>query len=188
MWTKPATSEAVSAEAFGTLLREHQGRVRAYLRRYIADPASADDVAQETFLTAYRRLADRDPASPVELWLLGIARNRALRWLRDERRRRARETSLASRLVDWSAERLDADGGRLEDREREVTALRQCLAGLPDHGSALIASFYYRRLSSAEIARREGRTESAVRMTLLRLRDALRQCVRLRIAGEGSVR
>jgi RNA polymerase sigma-70 factor, ECF subfamily len=180
---KPASPppRAGSPEAFGEILRVHQGRVRAYLRRYVADADVADDLAQETFLAAYRSLPARNPAAPLDLWLLSIARHRALRHLRDEAGRRVR--GLGPAFAAWTAARVEADAPRLEERDRELAALRDCLRSLPKHGADLIAAHYERRLPSAEIARRAGRTESAVRMTLLRLRDLLKQCVRDRLAG-----
>jgi len=165
------------ADAFGEILRLHQGRVRAYLRRYVSDADRADDLAQETFLTAYRGLDGRNPSAPLDLWLLGIARNRALTYLRDESRRRGR---LRAALAAWSAHRAEAAG---LEREGEVDALRECVRTLPPHSAGLLSDHYERRLTSAEIARRTGKNEGAVRMTLLRLREALKNCVRLRLAG-----
>lgn len=164
-------------DAFGEILRLHQGRVRAYLRRYVFDADLADDLAQETFLAAYRGMSSRNPAAPLDLWLLGIARNRVLSHLRDESRRRER---LRAALAAWSAERAEAAG---LEKERETGALRDCLRSLPPHGAEMLADHYERRRSSAEIARRSGKTDGAVRMTLLRLREALKSCVRLRLSG-----
>jgi RNA polymerase sigma-70 factor (ECF subfamily) len=173
-----------SPEEFGRILRLHQGRVRAYLRRYVCEPDLADDLAQETFLAAYRSLPQRNPAAPLDLWLLGIARHRALQHLRDEARRRDHEgRRLRAALASWSADRVEADAERMGDREREVSALKQCVAGLPRHSAGLISAFYYQRLTSAEIARKFGKKESAVRMTLLRLREALKLCVENRTVG-----
>ena len=165
------------ADAFGEILRLHQGRVRAYLRRYVFDADMADDLAQETFLAAYRTLDGRNPAAPLDLWLLGIARNRVLSYLRDASRRRER---LRAALAAWSAERAEKAG---QEREGEIAALRECVRTLPPHSAGLVSDHYERRLSSAEIARRTGKNEGAVRMTLLRVREALKNCLRIRLAG-----
>lgn len=177
-------SNEPTSGAFGELLRLQQGRVRAYLRRFVLDADMADDLAQETFLAAYRGLSSRNPAAPVELWLLGIARNRALKYLRDEARRRRHEgRPLRAALAGWSADRLESDGSSGDDRDREVSALKDCLKGLPGHSAELVTAHYYDRMSAAEIGRRLGKREGAVRMTLLRVREALRQCVQVRMAG-----
>jgi RNA polymerase sigma-70 factor (ECF subfamily) len=172
------------AAAFGEILRQHQGRIRAYLRRFVLEADLADDLAQETFLAAYRSLPHRNPAAPVDLWLLSIARHRALKHLRDEARRRAREVGpLKSALAAWCADQMESDPADWDDHDRQVTALRRCLAGLPRHSAGMLSAYYYQRLTSAEIARKWGKKESAVRMTLLRLREALKQCVEQRKLG-----
>jgi RNA polymerase sigma-70 factor (ECF subfamily) len=62
--------------AFGDLVRRHQSAVRAFLRHLTrGDHALADDLAQETFLRAYRSLAGYRGASALSTWLLGIAYN-----------------------------------------------------------------------------------------------------------------
>jgi RNA polymerase sigma factor (sigma-70 family) len=78
-----------SAEAFSELVRVHHAPVRAYLARYVRDRETADDLAQETFLSAFRSLPTWRGDAPLRMWLLGIARNRALTHLRDEERRRS---------------------------------------------------------------------------------------------------
>lgn len=71
--------------AFGELVRRHQSAVRTFLRHLTrGDHALADDLAQETFLQAYRGLARFQGASAWSTWLLGIAHNQ---W-RNARRRR----------------------------------------------------------------------------------------------------
>lgn len=70
--------------AFGELVRRHQSAVRGFLRRLTrGDHAQADDLAQDTFLTAYRALANFHGGASFSTWLLGIAHNR----FRQERRR-----------------------------------------------------------------------------------------------------
>ena len=102
-----------SEEAFCALVRAHQGRVRTYLSRYLSRPEAADDLAQEAFLTAYHSLPSYKGDAPFGLWLLGIARHHALRHLRDERRRRARETGrLRAVLLAFQADEAERDVGR----------------------------------------------------------------------------
>lgn len=173
-----------TATEFAEILRNHQGRVRAYIRRYVLEADLADDLAQETFLAAYRSLPHRNPAAPIDLWLLSIARHRALKHLRDEARRRDREMRpLKAALAAWCADQMESEAPDRDDHQRQVTALRQCLAGLPRHSAGLVSAYYFQRLTSAEIARKWGKKESAVRMTLLRLREALKQCVEQRKLG-----
>src|SRR5687768_15639796 len=81
-------SKAGDRQAFARLVAVHQGRVRAYIGRYLRWSDLVDDLAQDVFLAAYRSLPDYDSAAPLNLWLLGIARHRVLRHLRSDTRAR----------------------------------------------------------------------------------------------------
>src|SRR5580765_5663432 len=72
--------------AFSELVRRHQSSVRATLRRLTAgNHALADDLAQETFLLAYRKLATFRQEAQFSTWLYRIATNA---FLTDARKRK----------------------------------------------------------------------------------------------------
>lgn len=71
------------ARAFEMLVRRHQGLVRAQLRRLLGDdPAQADDLAQETFVLAWRKLPQFRGDSRLRTWLYRIAYSCFLQHLR----------------------------------------------------------------------------------------------------------
>ncbi|MGH8444993.1 MAG: sigma-70 family RNA polymerase sigma factor, partial [Solimonas sp.] len=72
--------------AYATLVRRHQSAVRNVLRRLTAGQAAlADDLAQETFLQAYRKLAQFRADAAFSTWLHRIATNAWLQHLRARR-------------------------------------------------------------------------------------------------------
>lgn len=72
--------------AFATLVRTHQSAVRNFLRHLTrSDHALADDLAQETFVQAYRGLSRFRGTASFSTWLLGIAHNH---WRNARRRQR----------------------------------------------------------------------------------------------------
>ena len=83
-WVRGA--QAGSADAFGRLVHMHQQGVRAFLRRLAANPADADDLAQETFVFAWEHIGRFDASRAFRPWLFGIAwrksRERKRSWLR----------------------------------------------------------------------------------------------------------
>jgi len=87
-------ARAGSREAFTNLLRIHQSRIRSYLGRFVRDRDVVDDLAQETFLSTYQSLSTYREEVPFRMWMLGIARHRVLRYLRELQRRRAHESAL----------------------------------------------------------------------------------------------
>jgi RNA polymerase sigma-70 factor (ECF subfamily) len=73
-------------QAFGELVRRHGSAVRALLRRMGADPALADDLAQDAFLTAYEQIGDFRGEGPFQAWVKRIAaRLYVRRWRRESR-------------------------------------------------------------------------------------------------------
>jgi RNA polymerase sigma-70 factor (ECF subfamily) len=69
--------------AFQQLVERHQAAIRRFLRRLLCgDQASADDLAQDTFLLAYRKLATWRARSSFSTWLHSIAYRQFLRHLR----------------------------------------------------------------------------------------------------------
>lgn len=133
-----------SDAAFARLVERHQAVVRGFLRRTLGGGwAEADDVAQETFLAAWRTLRSlKDPAG-VRSWLLGIAWRRAQDRIRSSRRAAARDLA-------WLDEAETPAGISNEDRMALADAMAElppdvrpcvalCLADGLSHGEASLA-------------------------------------------------
>lgn len=173
------------AGAFTQLVVMHQGRVRAYIGGSVSRPDVVDDLAQEVFLSAFRSLDSYKGDAPFGVWLLGIARHKTLMYLRQELRRLARESiSVEAVLAPFRVQAVEGDDLELGRREQELAALQRCLNGLPASGAEMITERYFKARSISEIARGFGKREGAVRMSLMRLRQALRDCVQQRMAKE----
>ena len=132
-------STDVTSQAFGRLVREHQSKVRAFLRRLTrGDAALADDLAQETFFEAHRKLAQYQGRGSFASWLCGIAWSRFLM----ERRRRREEplgeiedtASVDPRPASHARLDLERAMARLSAEER--AALTLCYALGHSHGEA----------------------------------------------------
>jgi RNA polymerase sigma factor (sigma-70 family) len=117
-----AAARAGSATAFAQLVDQHQQAVRGFLRRVAADREEADDLAQETFIAAWRRLPTWRGDGELRSWLFAIAWRKAANGRRALFRRLARDTGFADLS---ELERPDAAGA--EDR----LALAAALATLP---------------------------------------------------------
>src|SRR5690242_4573996 len=73
-------------EEFAELVRRHQSHVFAILYRYERDHHRLEDLAQETFLKAWRSLDQFDARAPFQHWLSKIAVHAALDHLRKQKR------------------------------------------------------------------------------------------------------
>jgi RNA polymerase sigma-70 factor (ECF subfamily) len=173
-----------SADAFCELVRLYQARVRTYIGRFIRDPNVVDDLAQNTFLSGFRKLESFRGDASLGTWLLAIARNEALMYLREERLRRDREGSaLSSTLSRWARERASSDEASVATHDSELAALEECLEGLHEHSARLIREFYFEGRTAREISEGSGKKEVSVWVTIMRIRRALRECIEARTSA-----
>ena len=122
----------------------------------------ADDVLQDTWLTAVKRIRRFDPAAgPFHRWLCGIAANVIRNHLRSWRRRVGRQESMPGEVG-------------TADRER-ARRVAEALAALPERFERALRMKYLDRLSVAEIAAACGDSEKAVESLLSRARAAFRE-------------
>jgi RNA polymerase sigma-70 factor (ECF subfamily) len=164
-------------EAFGELVRIHEGWVRGFLRARIRDWAAADDLAQDVFVTAFRRVKTFRGDSAFDGWLRGIAVNH----LRNFARKR-RELCLGGpEELQVLIEREAGDFLGAGDESGALEALRQCLGRIDGPSRALLDERYVEGRSVRELAERSGRGYSALTMQLHRLRELLADCVQRKL-------
>ena len=153
--------------AFERLFIREYGRVAAIAYRVLGDAAEAEDVAQDVFVSFYRR---HDPeASYAPSWLFAASAHTALNVVRGRTRRERRESSAAPR-----------EGDRVADPESEAIAaeeralVRRALGRLPDQAAALLA-LRYSGLSYAECATALGVRIDQIGTRLRRAQEAFRK-------------
>jgi RNA polymerase sigma-70 factor (ECF subfamily) len=173
-------------DAFADLVRAHHPNVRVFLAAHVRDAGSIDDLVQDVFLRAFDRLSTLRDGAAFRAWLLGIARNRALEHLRERLRPGFPVPDALEALLDRTQLAILEGDDEEARRGLELEALRQCLRGLPPIGARLIREHYFKGRPITELAADEHKNEGALRMTLLRLREALRDCVRRRVAASGE--
>jgi RNA polymerase sigma factor (sigma-70 family) len=152
--------------AFGELVQRHQSGVRRFLRHLTrGNAALADDLAQDTFVQAWRGLARFRGEAEFATWLLGIAHNH---W-RNARRRQREQAPLAE--VD-SVERATPATARRSDLQHDLGVALQQLD--PDEQLALHLHYQQGR-SHPEIATLLDWPLGTVKTHLARGKDKLRQ-------------
>lgn len=140
----PSDAELVAAArrgsqgAFREIVERHQQAVRSFLRRALADPADADDLAQETFLAAWTGLWRYRGQASLRSWLCAIAWKKRLTHERSRRRERLRREALeASMLADACPNRrLDVSAALKSLPEAQRAAVALCLGGGFSHAEA----------------------------------------------------
>ena len=160
-----------SPVTFAEGVREHQDEVYGVALRITGDREAALDVASSTFLKAYRAFDRYDQTRPLRHWLLRIATNEAITYVRKRGRelRRRVEVEHANSIADPTAS-PDTESVAREDRAR----IRAAVSLLPELYRVVIVLRYFNELSVEEIAQVTGRPASTVGVQLLRGRGLLR--------------
>jgi RNA polymerase sigma-70 factor (ECF subfamily) len=153
------------------VIRDHLRGVWRYLRVIGCDPATADDLTQETFLVFLRKPFDYLGHEPTAAYLRQVAR---LAYL-ELARKQAKQTPPAD--VDEVFEEI----GPADNGNAYVDALGHCLDALQPKARECIELRYREKLSREEIATRLGMKETGVKTLLQRAREALRECIERRV-------
>lgn len=168
-----AHTRAGQHDAYGELVRRHQTAVYNIAYRLVGERETALDLAQETFLRAFRALASFDCARPFAPWLYRIATNTALNWLE---RQRVPTVSLDS---DAEEEREIPDESNTPERAvllaEQGARVRRAMLALPPRQRAVIELRHFQDLSYEEIATMLNIPLSDVKSDLFRARHKLRQ-------------
>ncbi len=167
----------VNPAAFAELFERHHGRVWGYLRKLTGADDAAHDLAQETFLLAFRARATYEPRGYFEAWLYRIATNLA----------RARIKKSGRDPV--SLDGLDADGrisepaalvppaaGMEEDEMRRI--VDEALRRLPAEEREVVLLRHYEGLKFREVADALGITESTAKSRMRYAMDKLSNVLR----------
>jgi RNA polymerase sigma-70 factor (ECF subfamily) len=153
-------------ERLASLYAEHGREVLAYALRRTPGPEDAADVVAETFLIAWRRLADVPAGDDARLWLYGVARRVLANQRRGERRRLRLGERLRSELPAMLAEHAPPSGER--------SAVLTALSRLDEADRELLLLVGWEGLEPAQVARVVGGSVVAVRSRLHRARHRLR--------------
>ncbi len=152
-------------EAFGELVRRHQDFVYGAALRVVKNRAIAEDLAQETFLRAFRGLEGFRGDAKVRSWLYRIATNLALNAV--TRRREFPTEELPDAPVPWGPAAA-AEAANLREH------LRTAIENLPESLRGPLVLREYHEMSYEEIAQATGLPLNTVRTRILRARRALR--------------
>ena len=163
-----AVLERDDRRAFGALVERHQARVRTVLRRLTrGDAALADDLAQETFVLAWRNLRSFRFEARFSTWIYRIAFNA---WQSEARKRREVSLELDDDVLTAEDESSAHDMPDIASR----VDLERAMAVLSDGERAAIGACYYADLSHEEAAAALGMPLGTVKTHVLRAKAKLR--------------
>ena len=168
-------------EAFNRLVLAYQDLVYNQAFRMLGDPSAADDAAQETFISAYRKLRGYRGGS-FRAWLLRIVTNACY----DELRRRQRRPQTSLNPVGEDDEEMEspkwlADPGESPEdyanRQELAQAIQHCLTQLEADFRAVVVLVDVQGLDYKEAAAALGRPLGTVKSRLARARRSMQACL-----------
>lgn len=166
--------------AFEELYRTHAGKLFSVACRMLGNPADAEDILQEIFLSAHRKLDSFRGESALGTWLYRLATNQCLDYLRS----RAARTNQVTDAFDDEPVRYEAGTRGLAEQTVTKMDLERALAQLPEGCRAAFVLHDVQGLEHREVAEAlgiaEGTSKSQVHKARLRLR--------LLLTGESGAR
>lgn len=163
---------------FTEFVDSNQGIIRNYAASLGVPWDYVDEVVHEAFVQYFLAQNRRpDHVEPLR-WLKSIARNCVLLWFRT-RKNSTRLVALSKLLEPETDAQDDLEMGT----SASIAALNACLQSLPDQSRRVLSWYYLENLATDDIAKRLRQTASGVRMQVLRMREALSNCIRRRLSG-----
>jgi RNA polymerase sigma factor (sigma-70 family) len=165
-----AASRNGDRDAFGQIVRKYQGMIAGLIYASVGDVHRSEDLAQETFLSAWKSLSGlREPAK-LPAWLCQIARHRVLDHIRSTSRQKANFTDLLDHPQPPTAPPADAQIISAEEND----LLWRTLAQMPQPYRETLVLYYRQEQSTADVAAAMETSEASVRQRLSRGREMLR--------------
>jgi len=188
-----AHTRAGDDRAFEQLYERYHRRIAAYVQGMVHDHARAEDITQDVFMSALRRLRATETTIAFKPWVYEIAKNACIDQFR--RSRRAEEVSYDADDGGVGT----ADLGRLSERrvttpdvavdqKQQLDHLRGAFGGLSETHHQILVLRELEGLSYREIGERLGMTRPAVESTLFRARRRLTEEYEELVTGERCIR
>ncbi len=159
-------------EAFSKIVERYQSLVCSLAYSACGTLGTSEDIAQETFITAWHRLKNLREPSKLRQWLCGIVRNIAANAVRRDLRRGGAPASLEVVADEASP---DEDPAAQIVTHEEETLLWRTLADMPASYREPLVLFYREEKSVSEVALKLDLTEDTVKQRLSRGRAMLRE-------------
>jgi RNA polymerase sigma-70 factor, ECF subfamily len=160
-------------DSFAQLMTHYYGQIERYFMRHVRERTLAEDLTQETFIDAFRRLDRFAPDRPFAAWLYRIAHFNLLHAWRQQRSRHAQSLDRMLELQGDSVTGLHQSDSVDQTHERELIA-RSLQVLSPTLREALVLQSVY-GLTGEEIARLLGVQPAAVRQRVARAKHQFRQ-------------
>lgn len=167
--------------AFEVLVNRYKDLVFTLTLRMLKNREEAEEVAQDTFIKAYKSLSRFKGDSKFSTWIYKIAYNTSLDRLK-KNKKHFNDVAI-DEFTEHHIKTIDNALDRLESEEREQS-IQDCIALLPSDDSFLLTLYYFEDQSLEEISKTIGLTPNNVKVKLFRSRKKLATILRQRLEPE----
>ena len=164
--------------AFADLMREYYPFVYTIVIGGVNNPHDAEEVVQDTFLSAYRGLTQLEDTTKFKSWLAEIARNCARQWLRKQRG----ETVPLNEVNEGILQTEDSPDEQLA-RQEQRELIRRTMETLPQKDRDIAHAFYLEGVSYDELIRAHGLSYNAIALRLFRIKRKLSKRLQYLLTG-----
>jgi RNA polymerase sigma-70 factor (ECF subfamily) len=158
------------SDAYAELVRRWAGRVVALCHARIGCAASAEDVAQDALMRAYRSLKSLTEPEKFGAWLSRIAVHTCLNWLKNRQRTQIPFSALGPEQNPEEYLR-----GPAEENDDELHRLRSEVAALPETYREVLMLYYHQDVTYRDLAEMLGVSPATVNARLTKARALLRE-------------
>ena len=163
-------------EAFSTLVQKYQKRVHALAWRKIGDFHHAEEITQDTFLQAYKKLSTLKNHDQFAGWLYVIANRLCLNWMRKKKpAMQSLEGTSAAETERFSYTHYISEHRETEASERRSEIVKKLLARLPESERTVMTLYYLGEMPAKEIGEFLGVSVKTVHSRLHRARKRLQE-------------
>ena len=161
-------------EAFSVLVQKYQQSVHAFVWRKIGDFHHAEEITQDTFLQAYKKLPTLKDPHQFAGWLYVIANRLCIDWMRKKKLTVQSIEEIPMAEIEKSAyTRYLSEQRQIATSERRREIVKKLLARLPERERTVVTLYYLGEMKVKEISKFLGVSVSTINTRLHRARKRL---------------
>ncbi|WP_378177061.1 RNA polymerase sigma factor [Aquimarina sp. SS2-1] len=167
--------------AFSILVQRYQSMVYTVVYRMLRNKEEAEEVAQDTFVKAYKSLVNYRGEAKFSTWLYTIAYRKSLDAIKKNKRYIV--TELIEEITEGEIGMVQDALSYLQEKERKQVVAESILK-LPEEEAAIITLYYFEEKSIKEIKDIVGLTEDNIKIKLYRSRKKLYSILKCHVSPE----
>ncbi len=169
--------------AFEQLYNEYKGRIYRFVLKTVGQ-GDAEDIMQDTFLTAMQKIGTLKNGAAFGSWLYTIAYNRCMDRLKESSKRVDMQDSGIDAFQLTDPVMLPVDHA---ENKQTISQLRDMISSLDDRSKSALRLYYYEERSISECADKLGISENAAKQRLFKARQRLKKAIDKRFGSQAAL-